>query len=1033
MAAVINESSITLLAPPGPGLPSAIVGVVARRCGPSSSLDLSLNGTAWVVDEAGCVGGGGALGTGPTVIRHGVDWQTWGADPGLLPAQAPPLWESAFDGEARFFVAVSGAAAAGAINVTRSDDVAAGRRVPAVLLPVGDETGVRADEDLGLAADAASGMPEGTASAWLGARGGLLDATLPPFYADPSGVRDSTAALQRAADFARSNYMVVWLPAGDYAVSDTLWLRQTPRLQGDGSPAFNFTTNYCWTRFVPNVIVGPAAGQGRARIVLRPGSGGFGDSGAPKAVVYFETINAEGRTQSNINMAQGLVSVDVVVGADNDGAVGVHLRSAQGSSLEDVTVDLTASGLTGIHGLPGSGGSDSHVTVLGGSYGIDARGTQPAPTLTAATLTGQRCSSLIHEGSETLSVVALNATLGPGAKGPAIVSAARITANMLGCAIPAEPRSPSGADGRVVPRRGKADSAYQTGQLSLVDSVVDASSSGAPAVLVAAPLFASGTYVRSGGPEAVAVWPQADPSQEASVNASGTGWTALDLAAFPVDAAPSEGLRYPTRGFIGGRPVPGTPSQLSIRQGVPAPPDGLIAAHRWGDDGQSLAPGARLAVVVKDAPFLAAGDGYTDDTSAIQAALRAASALVPPGPGAANSGLVPVFLPRGVYRVSSTITVPPGVALVGVSRHLSVLVPSPAGLTGSVPLPGSPPAAVVHVQGSAVSPPAAFGFASVTVPEHLANVSAVRFDAPGRVHGSGGRSTSSATRPTAAKHSQTEASRRAASPSTMKPQPPHRVPSASRRAHGVNATALGAPSAVRRRALYRSAWQHRWNTCGSTWDRACSAAHYGAPLLESPMVSVLGVGGFGLPPVAFFAFFLEDFMLQGPGARHLLVRNATGGGEEPPSVPVAGFSCYHCNVEHGRGDANMEVDGSEGVRIFGIKSEGNFAVLWVRSSSNVTMTGYGGNAAAFPWNSSYPQGHAQFPPSLFRVQASHGTLLGNLVGQGRSGSTKAPCGFPGCPYDPAAWSMVYQEIDQQGRNVTIPPLTRPVLFASPGM
>lgn len=69
-------------------------------------------------------------------------------------------------------------------------------------------------------------------------------------------------------------------------------------------------------------------------------------------------------------------------------------------------------------------------------------------------------------------------------------------------------------------------------------------------------------------------------------------------------------------------------------------------------------------ISVKDIPYGAIGDGVTDDTSAIQAAIRAAEAL----------GGGHVFFPRGAYRITGNLTVlGQYVTLVGEHRKSAVL------------------------------------------------------------------------------------------------------------------------------------------------------------------------------------------------------------------------------------------------------------------------------------------------------------------------------------------------------------------------
>lgn len=61
---------------------------------------------------------------------------------------------------------------------------------------------------------------------------------------------------------------------------------------------------------------------------------------------------------------------------------------------------------------------------------------------------------------------------------------------------------------------------------------------------------------------------------------------------------------------------------------------------------------ARISVNVKDYPFLAVGDGVTDDTAAIQMAIDSLS----------DGGVV--YFPVGGFR-SDMVNIPPGIRLLG--------------------------------------------------------------------------------------------------------------------------------------------------------------------------------------------------------------------------------------------------------------------------------------------------------------------------------------------------------------------------------
>jgi len=97
-------------------------------------------------------------------------------------------------------------------------------------------------------------------------------------------------------------------------------------------------------------------------------------------------------------------------------------------------------------------------------------------------------------------------------------------------------------------------------------------------------------------------------------------------------------------------------------------------------------------VSVKD--FGAVGDGVTDDTAAIQAAIDAVTPVLPGNPWDLNGNPGgTVFIPQGKYKVSSTITIPAWVNVKGAGKSATQLVASGSpGTVVSMGLSGLAPA-----------------------------------------------------------------------------------------------------------------------------------------------------------------------------------------------------------------------------------------------------------------------------------------------------------------------------------------------------
>lgn len=91
----------------------------------------------------------------------------------------------------------------------------------------------------------------------------------------------------------------------------------------------------------------------------------------------------------------------------------------------------------------------------------------------------------------------------------------------------------------------------------------------------------------------------------------------------------------------------------------------LLDRHGWGDN--LLYPSLAHPGLINVLTFGAVADGSKPSSREIQAAINAAAMRQ-------SSQERVVLLPRGVYRVNESLTVPGNVSLLGVARHLTLLV-----------------------------------------------------------------------------------------------------------------------------------------------------------------------------------------------------------------------------------------------------------------------------------------------------------------------------------------------------------------------
>ncbi len=440
------------------------------------------------------------------------------------------------------------------------------------------------------------------------ARNGFLDVTL--LGADPTGGKDSTKAIQSAINTARNLQLVCFFPSGTYIVSDTLNCEQQryKRSSGKISSAPQF----------PNVLLGSRTGP-RPKLILKRASPGFASKTSPKPVVHFwaQSVAAPEKPQPNISFLQTFTNIDIEIEPENDGAVALRHQAAQGSAIEECTLDVR-NGFKGLEGGIGSGGAITDLTVLGGQVGLDFSSSQPVPTIIDVKLLGQTRAAIVYTGRQSLVCVG-----------------ARIEYSGNGAAISGFPllRYPF------------------LGQIALIDSSIKLASKSAIPVDTQSSLYIKNTYIKNSGLRDILI-KGPEPSSTTTVQ-----WAHIVELVQKQRALEYRGNIYTSPVYVNGvqkkfPPVIGT---------VPDLPAGFLQLHHMPSPRPSFEDKG-VADIMKD--FGVKGDGLTDDTKALQAALNKT---------------ITVFLPKGVYKISAPLVIPKGVTLFGTATHLAVITPDPKG------------------------------------------------------------------------------------------------------------------------------------------------------------------------------------------------------------------------------------------------------------------------------------------------------------------------------------------------------------------
>ncbi len=193
---------------------------------------------------------------------------------------------------------------------------------------------------------------------------GFLDITL--YGADPTGASDSTAAINLAVKRARDYRLVCFFPAGTYLVSDTIEaMMDSPSINADSME--------------PCQLVGSTIGE-RPLIKLKANTPKFSDPSNPLPVFWFWAVprffedDINGSTdplleQSNIAFDQVFIGINIDL-SSNSGAIGIRHAGAQGAVIENVKVNAYGAfaGFRNIGTCGGGGGFN--LEVYGGKYAV---------------------------------------------------------------------------------------------------------------------------------------------------------------------------------------------------------------------------------------------------------------------------------------------------------------------------------------------------------------------------------------------------------------------------------------------------------------------------------------------------------------------------------------------------------------------------------------------------------------------------------------------------------------------------------------
>jgi len=438
---------------------------------------------------------------------------------------------------------------------------------------------------------------------------------------DSTGKEDSTAALQKAIDDGYDYQLAVFFPAGTYTVSDTLKaVKKRSR----------------FANFHDNNLVGSRAGA-RPVIRLAPQSPGFGDPENPKPVLWvwtnreaynrpFGAPASEFSTENNkqwnsMGFLQSVenLTIDCNGLQGNAGAIGLRFAAAQASDIHDVNVIATGA-FAGFYDIPSRSSSGAaNIEIDGGRYGLYlSHGA--SSIIVGATLRNQTEAALYCAQFPPIAMVGFHIVK---KSGPVIT----IQRDMYSRAV---------------------------GTMSLMDGIVELEEGGVAFDDMADKNFyMRNVYVR--GSDEIVKTPEQTFASEGE-------WKRVAEYAHVDPFEPKNAWSYKSRDskFPSVSVIDGKISKASLANVESAsepPPKDLVSRHVWKRLPSFEDPDCVVLTDVSDAD----GSDDKDDWAAIQGAVDQYDKI---------------FVPKGVYWLSQTLTLNAKTTFFGINRPMTRINPS---------------------------------------------------------------------------------------------------------------------------------------------------------------------------------------------------------------------------------------------------------------------------------------------------------------------------------------------------------------------